>query len=58
MVLVRPSHSVILIPQPREKNLGSNLDRSTNGDKQRCFAKLNSPQDESAVADMTEPFME
>ena len=37
-----------LMSQSREKNLGSNLDQSTNGDKQRCFASLN----------MTEPFME
>ena len=37
----------------------------TNGNRQRCFAKpvlskaegLNSPQDESAVADMTATFM-
>ena len=44
---------VILIPQSREKNLGltpTELDL-------RCFASLNSPQDESAVADMTMPFM-
>jgi hypothetical protein len=48
MVSLKTSHSVILISQPREKNLGSNLERSTNGDKQRCFASLN----------MTAPFIE
>jgi hypothetical protein len=48
MVSLKTSHSVILIPQLREKNLGSNLERSTNGDKQRCFVSLN----------MTTPFIE
>src|SRR5262249_21849156 len=37
--------------------LCSFLKRSRNGNNQRCFASLNSPQDESAVSDMTPPPM-
>ena len=33
-----PPHTVIL---SEAKNLGSDLDRSTNGDDQRCLALLN-----------------
>src|SRR5437867_11924581 len=40
----KPAHSVIL---SEAKNLESNLDRSTNRNRQRCFASLN----------MTAPFM-
>jgi hypothetical protein len=49
----KQSNNVILIPQTREKNLGSNSEQIINKNKQRCFASLNSPQDESAVVDMT-----
>ncbi len=56
MLLLKPSHDVILISQSREKNLGSNLDRITNGDEQRCFAKP--VLSEAEGLNMTEPFME
>jgi hypothetical protein len=56
MVSLKTSHSVILIPQLREKNLGSNLERSTNGDKQRCFAKP--VLSEAEGLNMTTPFIE
>jgi len=42
---VKPFDNVILIPQSREKNLGSNLYRITNGNRQRCFSRLRDQHD-------------